>query len=124
VTSASMLISGTIALFIGFLFGASPLLLTLISLLWGFTIVADSAQFSAAVSELAPAGYTGTALTLQTSLGFLLTLFTIRMVPSVVDLVGWRYAFAFLALGPAVGIWAMQRLRHSPARLQLAGGRG
>lgn len=124
VTSASMLISGTIALFVGFLFGASPLLLTLISLLWGFAVVADSAQFSAAVSELAPAGYTGTALTLQTSLGFLLTLFTIRMVPTIVDVVGWRYAFAFLALGPAVGIWAMQRLRRSSARLQLAGGRG
>ena len=124
VTSASMLLSGTIALVVGFLFAGSPLLLTTISLIWGFAVVADSAQFSAAVSELAPRAYVGTALTLQTSLGFLLTLFTIRLVPSVVDLVGWRYAFTFLALGPAAGIWAMQRLRRSPARLRMAGGRG
>lgn len=66
----------------------------------------------------------GTALTLQTSLGFLLTLFTIRLVPSIVELVGWRYAFTFLALGPAVGIWAMQRLRRSPASLRLGIGSG
>ena len=66
--------------------------------------------------------YIGTALTVQTSLGFLLTLFTIRMVPPLVDLVGWRWAFAFLAIGPAFGIWNMQRLRRLPESTAMASG--
>jgi MFS family permease len=124
ITIASLLISGTCAVGVGFLFGGHPLLLAVVCLVWGFAIVADSAQFSAAVSELAPREYVGTALTLQTSLGFLLTLFTIRMVPPLVTAVTWRYAFAFLAIGPIVGIWAMYRLRRSPAATKLAGGKG
>ncbi len=124
VTMASLLISGTCAVGVGFLFGGNPLLLAGVCLVWGFAIVADSAQFSAAVSELAPREYVGTALTLQTSLGFLLTLFTIRMVPPLVTAVTWHYAFAFLAIGPIVGIGAMYRLRRSPAAAKLAGGKG
>jgi MFS family permease len=124
ITITSLLISGTCAVGVGFLFGGNPLLLAVVCLIWGFAIVADSAQFSAAVSELAPREYVGTALTLQTSLGFLLTLFTIRMVPPLETAVSWRYAFAFLAIGPIVGIWAMWRLRQSPAAAKLAGGQG
>lgn len=123
ITSASLIISGVCALGIGFLFGGNPILLTVVSLIWGFAIVADSAQFSAAVSELSDPDYVGTSLTLQTSLGFLLTLFTIRMVPPLVKLVGWQFAFAFLALGPAVGLWAMLTLRQAPEAVRLANGR-
>lgn len=123
-TIASLLMSGTCALTVGFLYGGNPLLLVAVCLVWGFAIVADSAQFSAAVSELCRAEYIGTALTLQTSLGFLLTLVTIRMVPPLERWFGWKWAFAFLAIGPAVGVWAMYRLRRSPAALRLAGGRG
>lgn len=94
----------------------------ILRLIWGFAIVADSAQFSAAVSELCQKEYTGTALTLQTSLGFLLTLVTIRLVPTLKGLLGWNWAFAFLALGPIVGIWAMYALRKSPEAVKLAGG--
>jgi hypothetical protein len=82
-----------------------------LGLVWGFAVVADSAQFSAAVSELARREYTGTALTLQTSLGFLLTLITIRLIPTLQRLVGWEWAFSFLVFGPLVGIWAMAKLR-------------
>ncbi len=121
-TIASLLISGTISILIGFLFGKNPVLLVLLALVWGFAIVADSAQFSAAVSELSPPKYVGTALTLQTSLGFLLTLFTIRLIPPIEAAVGWRFAFAFLALGPLVGIWAMWRLRLMPESTKLANG--
>jgi MFS family permease len=124
ITSTSLLISGSCAVGIGFLFGGNPILLFFIALIWGFAIVADSAQFSAAVSELSDKTYVGTTLTLQTSLGFLLTLFTIRLIPPLVALVGWRYAFSFLALGPIVGIWAMLKLRRSPEANRLAGGRG
>jgi Nitrate/nitrite transporter len=123
-TIASLLMSGTCALCVGFLYGGNPVLLVAVCLLWGFAIVADSAQFSAAVSELCRKEYTGTALTLQTSLGFLLTLVTIRLLPPLERRVGWRWAFAFLAIGPAIGIWAMYRLRRSPAAVRLAGGRG
>lgn len=123
VTIGSMAISAACALLIGFLFDGSPWLLFAVALIWGFAIVADSAQFSAAVSELAPKQYLGTALTLQTSLGFLLTLFTIRLIPPLEALVGWRYAFVFLAFGPLIGIWSMWQLRRSPAATQLANGR-
>ena len=122
ITIASLIISGLCAVSIGFLFGRSPILLVIVALIWGFAIVADSAQFSAAVSELAPRDYLGTALTLQTSMGFLLTLFTIRMVPPLQAWVGWQYAFAFLAIGPIVGIWSMWSLRQSPAAAKLANG--
>lgn len=112
ITIASLLVSGSCALFIGFLFGGNPVLLIVVALIWGFAVVADSAQFSAAVSELSDQAFIGTSLTLQTSLGFLLTLFTIRIIPYLVDRVGWGFAFAFLALGPLFGIWAMVALRR------------
>jgi MFS family permease len=122
ITIASMVISGLCSLLIGFLFGGSPLLLVGVAVVWGFTIVADSAQFSACVSELCDPKLTGTALTLQTSMGFLLTLITIRFVPTLVRWVGWEWAFAFLAIGPVVGIWGMLTLRRSPEAGKLAGG--
>ena len=122
VTIVSLVTSGLCSIIVGFLFGGNPVLLVVLCLIWGFTIVADSAQFSAAVSELCQKEYTGTALTLQTSLGFLLTLVTIRLVPTLEGLFGWDWAFAFLALGPLVGIWAMYALRKSPEAVKLAGG--
>lgn len=122
-TIASLTVSGAVSLTIGLLFGGPPLLVLSMALLWGFAIVADSAQFSACVSELAPHDHIGTALTLQTSLGFLLTLFTIRLLPAIQQAVGWRWAFAVLALGPVVGIWAMLALRRLPTAIKLASGR-
>ena len=123
-TILSLLISGSCALIIGFLFGENPRLIVLIALIWGFAVVADSAQFSAAISELAEPDYMGTTLTLQTSLGFLLTLVSIRLVPVLVARVGWGWAFAVLALGPAFGMGAMGALQRSPDAVKLAGGRG
>lgn len=124
VTITSLLLSGLCALTVGLLFGGNPFWLSAICLLWGFAVVADSAQFSAAISELCHPEYTGTALTLQTSLGFLLTLITIRLIPLLEQQIGWQWAFALLAFGPAVGVWAMGSLRRSPAAVRLAGGRG
>jgi MFS family permease len=123
VTSGVMALSGICCLVAGLLFGGNPWLLTILCLVWGFAVVADSGQFSAGVSELAPPGRIGTALTVQTSLGFLLTLVTIRLVPTFERLVTWRFAFVFLALGPAAGIWAMLRLRGLPASERMAAGR-
>lgn len=122
-TSISLLMSGICAVFIGQLFGGDPLLLSIVAIIWGFAIVADSAQFSACVSELADKQLVGTALTLQTSMGFLLTLFSIRLTPTFVDAVGWQGAFIFLALGPIVGIIAMLTLRRSPESVKLANGK-
>lgn len=124
IITISLVVSGTCAVLIGFLYGGSPILVTALALVWGFAVIADSAQFSACVSELCNPQYVGTALTLQTSLGFLLTLVSIRLLPTVERLVGWGWAFAFLALGPVVGLWAIQTLRRSPAAAKLAGGRG
>jgi MFS family permease len=123
VTSAAMAVSGGCSLVAGLFFGGNPWLLTALVLIWGFAVVADSAQFSAGVSELAPPDRMGTVLTLQTSLGFLLTLVTIRLVPTLERLLTWRWAFAFLAIGPAAGIWAMLRLRRLPESERMACGR-
>jgi len=123
-TMLAMALSGSCALLIGFLFGGEPVLLVVVCLVWGFAIVADSAQFSASVAELADRSLVGTMLTIQTSMGFMLTLLTIHLVPPLVAEFGWSYAFAFLAIGPYVGVLAMWRLRRHPDAAKLAGGRG
>jgi MFS family permease len=123
-TIASLIISGACTLFVGFLFGGNPIALVALCLIWGFAVVADSAQFSACITELCRPDYIGTALTLQTSLGFLLTLLTIRLIPTLERMVGWQWTFMFLAIGPVAGIWAMNTLRRSPAAARLAGGKG
>ena len=122
-TMGAMTASGLCALGIGFLFGASPWLLSLLAAVWGVTIVADSAQFSASIAELSPPEYIGTMLTVQTSVGFLLTLFTVHLVPPLASAWGWQYAFAALAIGPFLGVFAMSRLRAHPDAARLAGGR-
>jgi MFS family permease len=124
-TVAAMALSGTSAIVTGSLFGAVPALVVAVALIWGVTVVADSAQFSTAVSELAPPGTSGSALTLQTAAGFLLTAATIYAVSLLdpADAGDWRAAFALLALGPALGIVAMLRLRSRPDAVKMAGGR-
>ena len=111
VAAAAMAASGACCLAIGFLFGRAPLALLVVAAIWGATVVADSAQFSACVTEYADPRYIGTALTLQTCIGFLITTVSIRMMPLLVDRVGWEWAFVFLAPGPMLGIVAMMRLR-------------
>jgi dipeptide/tripeptide permease len=94
----------------------------LVATIWGATVVADSAQFSTCVTELGDPQYIGTALTLQTCLGFLLTTVSIELIPLLVARVGWRYAFTALAVGPILGIVAMLRLRVLPEAARIADG--
>ena len=112
----AMAASGACALLVGATFGRAWWLLAPVALLWGFFVVADSAQFSALVTESVPPHAVGTALTIQTSLGFLLTTVTIQAIPPIVDAAGWRWAFPLLALGPAFGIAAIARLRRGSPR--------
>jgi MFS family permease len=123
-TIAAMAGSGASALLAGLVFGAPPVVVTLVGLAWGLTVIADSAQFSAAVSELAPPGTSGSALSLQLALGFLLTALAILAVGALDPGEGstWRLAFWMLAVGPAVGILAMWRLRQRPDAAKMAGG--
>ena len=123
-TIAAMAGSGLSAIAVGLLFGADPVVVTLVSLGWGLTVVADSAQFSAAVSELAPTGTAGSALSLQLAGGFVLTGVTILGIGLLdpTDRDTWRIAFWLLALGPAVGIVAMWRLRSRPDATKMANG--
>jgi len=123
VTMAAMVVSGACAATVGLLYGGSPVLLSVVCLVWGIAIVADSAQFSASVVELSKPELVGTMLTLQTALGFTLTLVTIHLMPLWVEWMGWRYAFMPLAVGPFLGVWAMARLRAHPDSLRLANGR-
>ena len=116
VTIWAMAASGLCSAIIGLLVDAPLGVLLAVALVWGATVVADSAQFSACVTEAAPPAYVGTAVTMQTCLGFLLTTVTIRMVPILAERWGWERAFIPLALGPLLGILAMARLRRGEKR--------
>ena len=124
-TIAAMALSGTSAVVAGLLYGAPTAVILAVVVVWGITVVADSAQFSTAISELAPPGTAGSALSLQTAAGFLLTAVTIVGVGLIepADQQSWALAFGILALGPAVGILAMWRLRGRPDATRMAGGR-
>ena len=124
-TAASMMAgSGSCCVLIGLLFGAPTWLVLIIGLVWGFTVIADSAQFSTITTELADQAYVGTALTLQLAIGFSLTIGSIWLIPILQETFGWGWAFAFLAPGPAIGIVAMLRLKLLPEARRIAGGRG
>jgi len=110
VARAAMAVSAACAGATALIYGRHPAWLFALVVVWGFSVVADSAQFSALVSERAPADAVGTALTLQTSLGFLLTMLTIDLTPRLAALAGWQWGCVFLALGPLAGIAAMRRL--------------
>jgi MFS family permease len=112
VAGGAMFLSGGLALLAGWLVQAPGWVILPLLLVWGVAVVADSAQFSALVTEVAPPHAAGTALTLQTSVGFLLTTVTLTTVPLVAESVGWGAAFALLAPGPALGILAMIRLER------------
>ena len=122
-TMAAMALSGLCAATIGLTFGGPPALTFALALFWGVTVIADSAQFSTAVTELCPPAYVGTALTAQTCVGFALTIISIWLIPPVVRLAGWPWAFALLTPGPALGVLAMARLRAAPEAVRMAGGR-
>lgn len=119
----SLFMSGTCCLLSGFLFGGPIWVLGALAMTWGFFVVADSAQFSTLVTESVPTHAVGTALTLQTSLGFLLTMLPMQLLPIIAQRTGWRWSFAVLALGPVAGIAAIRRLaaiRQSAGRANLS----
>jgi MFS family permease len=107
IAMAAMAVSALCAGLTVVVYGASPFWFFVLAIVWGFAVVADSAQFSALVSEYSPREHVGTALTLQTCLGFLLTMVTIEALPRFADAVGWRWASLLLVPGPLLGIWAM-----------------
>lgn len=113
-TAGMMLASGTCALLVGFVFDGPVILLMLVVIVWGMTVIGDSAQFSAAATELSDQHLVGTALSLQMGLGFALTTISIWLMPQLAELLGsWRWCFVFLAPGPFLGAWAMLHLRRS-----------
>ncbi|HEX6465607.1 MAG TPA: MFS transporter [Vicinamibacterales bacterium] len=113
VAGAAMLASAACAIASPYVFGADRPILFALAVVWGFTIVADSAQFSALVTDYTPRTHVGTALTLQTSAGFLLTMVSMRLVPPMSAIAGWRWAFVFLAPGPLLGALAMRALNRN-----------
>jgi MFS family permease len=108
----ALLASGACCAAAGMLFGAPLWVLVLLGVVWGFAVVADSAQFSALVTEHTPRTHIGTALTLQTSVGFLLTMVSMQLIPLVAASYGWRWVFLLLLPGPILGAIAMKRLQR------------
>lgn len=122
-TISALMLSGSSALTIGLFFGGNSTFLVFIASIWGITIIADSAQFSSSIVELSEPKWTGTMLTLQTSIGFGITLVSIHLIPYLVSLVGWNYAFIGLAPGAFAGAFAMYKLRQHPNACLLANGK-
>ncbi len=122
-TAWAMAASAACSLSIGFLFGSNPWAVLALAFVWGITVIADSAQFSASIAELSQPEIVGTMLTVQTCVGFLVTLGAVHLLPPLVHRIGWRYAFMPLAVGPILGIVAMTRLRARPEAVKLASGR-
>jgi len=110
VAGGAMIVSGTCAILSGLTFGGPFVLLLALAVVWGFSVVADSAQFSALVAQFSPRTHVGTALTLQTCAGFLLTMISMRLLPAVAAAAGWKWAFLLLVPGPFLGALAMRRL--------------
>ena len=106
-----MIVSGACCAIAGFLFHAPPALLYAFAIVWGVAVVADSAQLSALVAQFSPRNHVGTALTLQTSIGFLLTMVSIRLLPIVAASIGWQWVFICLVPGPVFGVLALRGLR-------------
>lgn len=111
-TILSMVISSICSLLIGFTFGHSIGLTLVLSIIWGMSVISDSAQFSAAVSDFAEVEYVGTALTFQMCIGFLITIFSINLVPVIQSFVGWEWVFVMLAVGPILGIISMLKYKQ------------
>jgi MFS family permease len=123
-TAGMMIVSGLCALAIGFVFDGPLWLFVLIAIVWGISVVGDSAQFSAAVTELGDRRFVGTALSVQLGLGFALTVLVIGLIPRVAGLLGgWRWAFLLLVPGPLIGAAAMLGLRRLPSSTKMAGGK-
>lgn len=123
-TALMLAVSGSCCIGIGFLYGGQTWLIVIVGLIWGFTVVADSAQFSAIVTETGDQSYVGTALTMQIAIGFTISGATIWIVPILEEAATWRWAFSVLAVGPLVGLLAMLRLKSAPEAALIAGGRG
>ena len=123
-TALLLAASGTSAVLIGVFFNAHPALFIVIALIWGLTIVSDSAQFSAAVSELADQKFVGSTLAFQMSVGFTISTVSVWLVPQIVELTGsWRWTFLILVPGPIFGALSMLKLKSMPEAAALAGGR-
>jgi MFS family permease len=114
--------SGISSLIIGF-FLQNPVLALVIAVIWGLTVVPDSPQYSAMISELSDPAYIGTALAIQTAIGFAITNVTIWLLPFIVELIGWNFAFTFLVLGPILGIIYLYKLRKEPDSEKIALGK-
>jgi len=118
-----MMVTGLCALTIGFIFDGPLWLLGLVIVVWGVSVIGDSARFSAAVTELAARRFVGTPLSVRLGLGFALTVLAIWLPPPVADLLGWRWALLILAPGPFAGMAAMLLLRRTPAAVGMAAGK-
>ena len=116
IAGAALWVSSVCSAVAGLFFGMPVWALVLLAIVWGFSVVADSAQFSALVSEYSARTHVGTALTLQTCAGFLLTMVSMQLLPLAAARYGWQWVFLLLVPGPVLGAWAMERLKNSDLR--------
>ncbi|MFT4725664.1 MAG: MFS family permease [Granulosicoccus sp.] len=106
-TIVAMIVSACSAVLAAFVFAGPAPLVAAVFVLWGLSVIPDSAQFSALVADLAPTEMVGSLMSLQTALGFALTILTVQLTPFVAERFGWPFLFCVLAVGPVVGCISM-----------------
>ncbi|MFK7985260.1 MAG: nitrate/nitrite transporter [Sandaracinaceae bacterium] len=110
VAAAQVLISGVMCVVSPLLFVLpAPVALGLV-FVWGIAVVGDSPQFSTLTAKTAPPERVGTALTIVTSVGFLLTVPSIQLLAWAVDTLGPQWAFLVLAPGPGLALVSLRPL--------------
>ncbi|MER6692425.1 MFS transporter [Streptomyces minutiscleroticus] len=105
----SLALSGGAAVVLAFVRQVPLPVVLLVSAFWGFWVIADSAQFSAMVTENADPRYVGSAVSLQLAIGYVTTAATLYLVPVLAEHASWTTALLVLALGPLVGVAALVR---------------
>lgn len=110
VARGAMLISALAGAATAVSLGGPPALTVVAALVWGVSVIPDSAQFSALVADAAPAERAGSLMTFQTAAGFLLSAVSVQILPLIAAQAGWTVALLLLVPGPLLGAVAMSRL--------------
>ncbi|RQZ62284.1 MFS transporter [Burkholderia sp. Bp9004] len=83
-------------------------------ILWGASVVADSPQFSALAAKACPPGLVGSALAIQNSIGFAITVLSIAATTSLFELVGLDATWLLIP-GPVLGLFGFISTSQSDA---------
>jgi MFS family permease len=116
IISIVMIVSAALGTILGFSAALPYLLVTFMAIVYGITIVGDSASLTAGVVAAAPRGYRGTTLAVHSTLGFCSAFLGPLAIGMVLDFFGgsrlaWGMGFMCMAVGCLFGPVFLARLK-------------